>query len=86
MDYHESMANLIGKVLERCIKKMCIRLHLGFADWDLDERLRKAIETHPCFQTVSDLVRTYDETLDQVKKSGTKIESKYFALERLRAK
>lgn len=77
---------LIEKTLERCARNMCIRLRLGYADWDLDEKLRRAIETHQNSQSVSDLARQYDETLEVAAKSQTKIESKYSALKKLRTK
>jgi len=52
----------------------------------LDEKLRRAIETHQNSQSVSDLARQYDETLEVAAKSQTKIESKYSALKKLRTK
>ena len=86
MNYHENNRVLIEKTLQGCIKNMCFRLRLGFADWDIDSQLRKAIESHSQFNSVADLVKTYDETLALGEKACVNVESKYLALKKLTSK
>jgi hypothetical protein len=75
---------LVEKTLARCIKEICVKLRLGLADWDLDSRLRQAIQHHTNFRNVATLVKQFDETSDMAVKSNIPIDPKFRALSKLK--
>ena len=77
---------LIEKTLERNIKEIFVRLKFGLADWDIDDRLRDALQEPSLFDQIKDIVKKYDETFESAKGLNTQIQDKYKHIYKLEKK
>lgn len=82
-NYDDQNRILFEETLDQITKQLFVRLKLGLADWDIDDKLRVALQEPTRLNLIQDIVKSYDETYDMSVKSNTKLKDKYKTLYKL---
>jgi len=76
---------LFETALNLATKEICFRVGIGMADWDLDHRLRAAIQSLMTRRRIKNLLRRYDKIVMTAKQLRVPVDSKFEFLFKLRA-
>ncbi len=73
----DNLKKLTEKILDSLIIKIFQILKMGLADWDIDDKLRLALQEPSNLQKIAGLTKNYDHTFNTAKSSNVDLNNKY---------